>query len=346
MFEACESKLDIIKNFIPSWFAAVMGTGILAIDSLLYSTYFPLLKSLAFLLFYFNIIMFFIFIIPWTLRWIMFPKNAFADLKHPILSSFYPTVAVACLVLASDFIMIANNMFIGEIFWWLGVVGMLIFSTIVTFYMFKSEHIKLDHVNPGWYIPPVGLLVMAIAGSLLMPHSSGLLYELITLVNYYGLGSGLFAYLALLAIVMYRFILHNPLPSALAPTIWINLGPIGAGIIAIINLVNNSPLVSVKNPFYIFSFLFWGFGLWWTIMAIIMTIYYIKNLKLPYGMPWWAFIFPLGAYVASSHLIFNLFKLNIVDYIGFALYWLLLFLWTITLIKTINKVYTGELFKG
>ena len=45
MLDACESKLDVIKNFVPSWFAAVMGTGILAVDSLLYSAYLPILKE-------------------------------------------------------------------------------------------------------------------------------------------------------------------------------------------------------------------------------------------------------------------------------------------------------------
>ena len=81
-------------------------------------------------------------------------------------------------------------------------------------------------------------------------------------------------------------------------------------------------------------------------MAIIMTLYYVKKLKLPYAMSWWAFIFPLGAYVASSHLVYKIFKFSIIDYIGFGLYWLLFFFWAITLIKTTNKVYTGEVFKG
>lgn len=346
MLEACESKYDIIKNFIPSWFAAVMGTGILAISSLMYSSYLPILSSVAVALFYFNILMFFAFIIPWTLRWIMYPKNAFADLKHPILGSFYPTVAVACLVLASDFIFIGHNMFIAKIFWAFGAIGMFLFSLIVLFYMFKSEEIKLDHVNPGWYIPPVGLIVVPIAGSLIMPHTSGLIHELVVFTNYYGWGTGFMLYVALLAVVLYRFILHNPLPSKLAPTIWINLGPIGAGIIALINLVNNSSFISIKEPFYVFSFLFWGFGVWWALMAIIMTIHYVKNLKLPYGMPWWAFIFPLGAYVASSHLVYGIFHYNIIDYIGFGLYWLLFGLWAITLIKTAIATYHGYPFKG
>ena len=345
MLDACESKLDIIKNFVPSWFAAVMGTGILAVDSLLYSAYLPILKDVAVALFYFNVLLFFIFLIPWVLRWIMFKDNALADLKHPVLSAFYPTIAVGCLVLGADFINIGHDMFWGEIFWTFGAIGMFLFSLIVPFYMFKSESIKLEHVNPGWYIPPVGLIVIPIAGSLIMPHLTGVWHELVVIINYFGWGAGFFLYLALLAVVIYRFILHHPLPSAMAPTVWINLGPIGAGIVALINMVNNSPFITIKEPFYIFSLIFWGFGLWWSLMAIIMTLYYVKKLKLPYAMSWWAFIFPLGVYIASTHLVYKIFGFGIVDYIGFGLYWLLFFFWIVTLIKTINKVYTGELFK-
>ena len=152
MLDACESKLDIIKNFIPSWFAAVMGTGILAVDSLLYSGYLPILKDVAVALFYFNVLLFVIFLIPWVLRWIMFKDNALADLKHPVLSAFYPTIAVGCLVLGADFINIGHDMFWGEIFWTFGAVGMFLFSLIVPFYMFKSESIKLDQTN-RWNIP-------------------------------------------------------------------------------------------------------------------------------------------------------------------------------------------------
>ena len=74
-------------------------------------------------------------------------------------------------------------------------------------------------------------------------------------------------------------------------------------------------------------------------MAIMVTLHYIKNLKLPYAMSWWAFTFPLGAYVAATHLISITFNLKFVDYIGFILYILLVLLWTVTVINTFKRVY-------
>jgi len=345
MLENIDCKCQIIKNFAPSWFASVMGTGILAMTSLFYSEYIPFLKNLAYLLFYLNIVLFFVLLVPWILRWVLFRKEALNDLEHPVISNFYATIAIGMLVLAADFIGIGKNIQIGEIFWFIGALATIFFGILTPYVMFKGEHVKLDHINPAWFIPPVGLIVIPIAGSLIIPHVSGMVREFVIFLNYFGWGSGFFIYLALLAITMYRFILHHPLPNILAPTIWINLGPIGAGTVALVNLIKNSPSMAVNWSFFAFGFLFWGFGIWWVIMAIIMTLHYIKRLKLPYAMSWWAFTFPLGAYVAASHTISILFNLKLVDYIGFGLYWLLMAFWLVTFAKTLVHAYHGTLFK-
>ncbi len=345
MLKNIKCKCQIVKNFTPSWFASVMGTGILALTSLSYSKYIPFLKNMANILFYFNIILFFVLLIPWVLRWIFFRKEALKDLEHPVLSNFYATIAIGMLVLAADFIVIGKNIEVGEIFWFIGTLVTIFFGIFTPYLMFKGEHVKLDHINPAWFIPPVGLIVIPIAGSLIIPHVSGMVQEFVIFLNYFGWGAGFFIYLALFAISMYRFILHKPLPNTLAPTIWINLGPIGAGTVALVNLVKNSSFITVKESFFVFGFLFWGFGIWWIIMAIAMTIHYIKKLKLPYAMSWWAFTFPLGAYVAASHAISLLFKIQLIDYIGFALYWLLVIFWLVTFVKTFIYTYRGTLFK-
>lgn len=340
-----QGKSNLIKNFAPSWFASVMGTGILAITSLFYSQYVPFLKTVALWLFYFNVILFFVLLIPWTLRWFLYTKVALSDLEHPVISNFYPTIAVAMLVLSANFTVIGKNIAIAEIFWFAGTALTIIFGILSPFIMFKGEHVTMDHINPAWFIPPVALIVIPIAGSFMINQYSGFIRELVIFLNYFGWGAGFFIYIALLAICMYRFILHHPLPNVLAPTIWINLGPIGAGTVALINLVNHSAFITVKEPFFVFGLIFWGFGIWWVLMAITMTLHYIRKTRLPYALSWWAFTFPLGAYVAASHSVATIFHLTIVDFIGFGLYLLLVFFWSITLIKTSAAVFYGKLFK-
>jgi C4-dicarboxylate transporter/malic acid transport protein len=334
-----EEKTSFIQRFSPSWFASVMGTGILANASYFYSQYIPFLKVIGVGLFYFNVALFFVLLIPWILRWLLYRKNALADLEHPILSNFYATIAVAILVLSSNFIVIGKNMLPGEIFWFIGVILTILFGLLTPFIMFKGEHVTIEHINPAWFIPPVGLILIPIPGSLIISQYSGLMREFILFLNYFGWGAGFFFYVALFAICLNRFILHRPLPNTLAPTVWINLGPIGVGTIALINLVNNSTFITMKEPFFGFGLIFWGFGIWWVLMALMMTFYYRKKLGLPYALSWWAFTFPLGAYVVASHSVATIFHLAIVDFIGFALYFLLVFFWSITLIKTLGALY-------
>jgi len=52
--------------------------------------------------------------------------------------------------------------------------------------MFKGEHVTLDHINPAWFIPPVGLI--PIAGSPVIGHFSGPADEWVIFVNYFGWG--------------------------------------------------------------------------------------------------------------------------------------------------------------
>jgi len=336
--------MNYIKNFAPSWFASIMGTGILAVSCKLFSGYLPFLLTLSKILFYFNIGMFFVFLVLWTLRWFLFCENAKKDLFHPVISAFYPTIAIAMLVIAGGFVIIFHNIKLGEIFWLAGALLTIFFAFLISFTMFTHENIEIHHINPGWYIPPVGLIVIPIAGAFFEPLNTGIYKEIITLINILGWGGGFFLYLALLAIIVYRLILHTPLPGTIAPTVWINLGPIGAGNIALINIVSKTSFITVKEPFYIFALLFWGFGLWWLVMSIIMTLRYIKRKELNYSMAWWAFIFPLGAYTASTHLIAKILNIDIIDIFGFGIFWLLFFMWSITFINTLKNI--KNIFKG
>ncbi len=321
----------LIQNFAPSWFAVVMGTGILAMTSLQYASLLPVLGLLATWLSMLNIITFFILLIPWSLRWVFYSKQALDDLRHPNMSNFYPTMTIALVVLAAHF----GQFGLGDLAYWtwlIGSLGTIVFSVLIPYEMFKKEEIAPEHISPAWFIPPVALIVIPLVGGPFIATASGLAQEFLILLNYFGFGSGFLLYISLLAICLYRFIIHHPMPNTMAPTIWISLGPIGAGTVALVNMISNSAFVTVKEPFFVLGFLFWGFGIWWFFMAVFLTLHYIRRLSLPYAMTWWAFIFPLGAFVAGSHVIGLTLQFNLINYIGFGLYWLLLAFWVSTVL--------------
>ena len=337
-------KCDVIRNFIPSWFASIMGTGALALGAFAYSSYLPFLKSVGRVLFYFNVFAFFLLLIPWTLRWLLFKENALKDLHNPIVGNFYPTVAAAMLVISADFIVIGKNILWGEIFWFAGVVVTLFFAFLIPYLTFTNQNIELNHINPGWFIPPVALIVIPIPGAMLIPHFSGISQQIVIFINYFGFGAGFFLFLALFAVSLYRLILHHPLPDVLAPTVWINLGPIGAGTSAMIGLITFSPFLHTKMPLFFLISLYWTFGIWWVVMSIMMTLHYIRKLTFPYTMSWWALTFPLAAFVGATHNVAKVLNNRFIDYIGFALFFLLVYFWIITFVKTLKRTINGSLF--
>ena len=319
-----------IKDFAPSWFASVMGTGALALVSRAYSSKLTALLTLGKALTCLNTLLFAFLLYPWFMRWLKYKENALKDLHHPVLGNFYGTIGVAALVLSADWLCIFNNKGLAWAFWLFGVPFVLLFAFLIPYLVFTGDGIDTKNITPAWFIPPVGLIVVPISGAKLMSLSSGAARELMTFINYFAWGSGFFLYLALFAIVLYRFIRHEPMPCGIAPSIWINLGPIGAGTSTLYALVKASDFIKLKEPFLAFGLILWGFGVWWFVMAVILTFHYIRKLNLPYSLAWWAFIFPLGAYVSATFKVGTAFGINTITDFGFALYWLLLAMWLVT----------------
>jgi len=190
-----------VKDFAPSWFASVMGTGALALVSKAYSSKLPMLNGFAEFLVYLNTLLFFVLLIPWTLRWVKYREEAMKDLYHPVLGNFYGTIGVASLVLSADWLFIFGNERLAWAFWLFGVPFVLLFAFLIPYIVFTGEGIDTKNITPAWFIPPVGLIVIPISGAKLMALSSGTVKGLMAFVNYFAWGAGFFLYLALFAIV-------------------------------------------------------------------------------------------------------------------------------------------------
>lgn len=339
------SAYMIIQNFAPAWFASVMGTGIVAITSYYYATYFVWLKDLATAVWVLNMILFGLLIVPWALRFILYRKEALSDLSEPVAGQFYATMPIACLVVAADLLIIgmdtlAPNLSIGlaKGFWICGALIALVFSVTIPLLNFTNREARIENVNPAWFMPPVSLMVIPIPGAKLIAYWPEGWQQVMLIFNYIFCGSGFFLFLLLEAICLYRFICCPPLPGKLAPTAWINLGPIGVGTIAIINLASAStPFLGeyVEPVLKLLALFLWGFGFWWIICAICLTIFYMKNRDLPFSLAWWAFTFPLGAYTGATYLVAEFLNSSFIYGYGFLCYLLLLALWSVVLWRTI-----------
>jgi tellurite resistance protein TehA-like permease len=91
--------------------------------------------------------------------------------------------------------------------------------------------------------------------------------------------------------------------------------------------------------------LVWGFGVWWLVMASLLTLAARTAGQLPFALSWWGFTFPLGAFVAESLRLSGLLGWGSVFAIGVAAWLLLCSLWSMTLYRTLRGVASGVIFQ-
>ena len=90
--------------------------------------------------------------------------------------------------------------------------------------------------NGGWFIPPVVMIIVPMVLMPLAPRVAAADLGLLLAVGYGGWGMGMLLFL-LVASLLYDRLVFHPLPAApLAPSLWIGLGPLGVGGLALLSL--------------------------------------------------------------------------------------------------------------
>ena len=339
----------IIRNFAPGWFASVMGTGSLALTSLYLSAAWPWLATPANILNYGNFILFGVLLVPWILRWIRYPADALATLKNPAQAAFYPTFAVAMLVLAAQAVFFAMGTAFALVIWWSAIVVAFLFNFIILFNIFSSETTPMEDIAPAHFIPAVGLVVIPIAGIPLLEHLSGvpnsLAYDLALAVNAAGIGAGSLLYIGLFSLLFHRHYMNRPLAGRLTPTVWIHLAPLGWIPVDLAALINHLGMHSALEFAGIFALIVWAAGLWWVIMAALLTVSAIRKRELAFGLPWWGFVFPVGAMVTLSFRVHTLLDFTLAHTVGVILWVFMGMVWLLILWMTARKIISGDIFR-
>ncbi len=110
-------KTSIVKTFAPGWFASVMGTGVIVIALFVFQSVFPFAKALETFFLFASILLFLVLIIPWTLRWFLFPADVRHDLKHPVSAAFFPTMPISMLIIGIALEKVGAGFFSEELLW-------------------------------------------------------------------------------------------------------------------------------------------------------------------------------------------------------------------------------------
>jgi tellurite resistance protein TehA-like permease len=230
---------DLLRLLHPGWFAAVMGTAIVAV-----ATYDnpggvdglePVAHAVGAVIAVLAYVLMAVLLVAYLARWVRHRDATYADLRHPVLGAMYGTVPGGLVVVAVMTTVVGPSLFpsgavLVIVATLTAVGGVLAFVVAVafSFQQFAGEATP-EAVNGGWFIPPVVTIIVPIGIAWLVPHAGTGSAGTLLAVGYALFGMGFLLFRFVMSMLTWRLVLH-PLPGPpLAPSLWIGLGPVGAG---------------------------------------------------------------------------------------------------------------------
>ena len=350
-----------LRDLHPGWFASVMGTAIVAVATYdnpgnvtaLRGVAHGLGVGLAVLAFALGAVL----LVAYLIRWVRHSRAVLADLRHPMLGAMHATLPGGLLVLAVMTSVIGPDLFpavaVTPIIAVLAVVGSvlgLVISLAFAYTLFTGDH-PAAAVNGGWFIPPVVTIIIPMALAPLMPHTSPATARLLLALGYATLGMGFLLFLFTMGLLHDRLVLHPLPPAALAPTVWIALGPVGVGALVPVVLARaGQPVFGAVAPTItmvsqLFATALWGFGLWWLAIAATLLVRYLRAGGLPFHLGWWAFTFPLGAYTVATLTLARAWQAPALEALTALLYLALVGFWAVVTANTVAATRTGRIWQ-
>lgn len=352
---------EVIRQFTPNWFAATMGTGVLALALAQLPFNLPGVQAIAEGLWLFTIGLFMLFSLLYAARWVMFFHEARRIFGHSTVSMFFGTIPMGLATILNGLLLFGLPRWgsevipLAEALWWLDVAMALACGVLIPFMMFTRQEHSIDQMTAVWLLPVVAAEVAAASGGLLAPHLADAHAQLVMLVTSYVLWAfSLPVAFSILTILMLRMALHKLPPANMAASSWLALGPIGTGALGMLLLGGDAPAIFAANGLpgvgemanglgVVAGITLWGFGLWWMLIAVLITLRYLRA-GIPFNLGWWGFTFPLGVYALATLKLASLLHLSFFSIFGSVLVLALALMWLIVAKRTVQGAYKGELF--
>ncbi|KPW32657.1 C4-dicarboxylate transporter/malic acid transport protein [Pseudomonas amygdali] len=358
---ALTSPLEAVQQFTPNWFAVTMGTGILSLALAQLPGDIAALRPLGEALWFLNIGLFALFSVMYASRWLLFFDEARQVFGHSTVSMFFGTIPMGLATVISGLLVYGPARWgtaivpLAEALWWLDVAMALACGVLIPFMMFTRQEHSIEKMTAVWLLPVVAAEVAAACGGLLTPHLAAADSQFTVLITSYVL----WAYsvpvaLSILVILLLRLALHKLPHESMAASSWLALGPIGTGALGMLVMGNEAPVIFAAHGLaslgtvvagigVMVGTLFWGLGLWWMALAVLITARYFKQ-GIEFNLGWWAFTFPLGVYALATLKLGATLHLSFFEVFGTGLVTLLALMWSVVSARTLAGAYRGHLF--
>ncbi|MCX7672636.1 MAG: SLAC1 anion channel family protein [Thiobacillaceae bacterium] len=265
-----------LKNFPIAWFAVIMGLAGLTLAWARTERLFRLDLAISPWLAALTGLVFVLLAGVYTLKVIRHADAVSAEFAHPVKLAFAPTVSIALILLAS-----ITQSGLPGLSWWLWSVGAALHLILTLYVLSAWMHrggFEPAHLNPAWFIPVVGNILVPIAGVNHAPAD----------LSWFFFSLGLFFWPVLSALLFYRLIFHPALPERLLPTLFIFIAPPAVGFIAYYSLVGEVDAFARILYFVALAF------------SLILFSQSRHVLRRRFFLSWWAYAFPIAAITLAT----------------------------------------------
>ncbi|WP_268800072.1 TDT family transporter [Pseudomonas huanghezhanensis] len=360
-FSQLSAPREVIRQFTPNWFAVTMGTGILSLLLAQLPVPIPGLYRLAEALWVLNIGLFITFSFLYIARWVLFFDEARRVFGHSTVSMFFGTIPMGLATIINGLLLFGLPRWgdgvipIAETLWWIDVVMSVACGVLIPFMMFTRQQHSIDQMTAVWLLPVVAAEVAAVSGGLLVPHLAQTHAQFSVLIASYVLwGFSVPVAFSILTILLLRMALHKLPHESMAASSWLALGPISTGALGLMVLGADSSSVLAANGLpgvgeiaaglgLIGGIILWGVGVWWLLMAVLITLRYLRD-GIPFNLGWWGFTFPLGVFALTTLKLGVVLNLGFFVVMGTVLVGCLAGLWSLIMSRTLAGAYRGTLF--
>ncbi|GAA5004847.1 C4-dicarboxylate ABC transporter [Kitasatospora paranensis] len=339
----------------PNWYAAVMGTAIVANGAAALPLQVPGRLAFATAAWVLAAAALVALATARGLRGLRHRPAARAGLDDPAAAVFFGCPPMALLAVGYATLAVGDRVIgrgpaaaVDLALWTVGTLYAVAVAAGVPYLMITRHTAAARRADPTWLLPVVAPMVAASTGPALLPHLPAawqpvLLYGCGALF-----GASLLAVLAMLPVVLTGLVQGGVLAPVLTPTLFLVLGPLGQSTTAAGAIADGAKATAVApaGPVAALAVLYGvavtGFALLWLLVACAANVRALRA-GMPFAMTWWAFTFPVGTLVTGAASLARHTGLGVFTGLAAGLYLLLLGAWSAAATGTVRGVLAGRL---
>lgn len=267
-----------LKNFPISWFAMIMGLSGFSIAWMRAEHILSLSFSVGSILLGLTIALFAGLAAVYSLKIFRYPEQVWGETNHPVKIAFLPTFSISLILLSIA--MQHGYPTVSFWFWGVGTTMHFIFTLYILSSWVHRNTYEIKHLNPAWFIPVVGNILVPIAGVHHAPIE----------ISWFFFSIGLFLWPVLTGIIFYRLIFHASLPERFIPTLFIFIAPPSVALLSWYNLTG-----TIGE----FGFILYYIALFFFVLVVVQARYFVR---IKFFLSWWAYSFPIAALTIATLL--------------------------------------------